>query len=79
MANKTHLRLKDARSAKKLLAKLINQLYRGEIEGDTARDLGYLIRIFLDVVETSDLEKRVALLEERLRDGDKEPYRAFGT
>ncbi len=78
MANKRHIRLKDARSAKKLLATLINQLYRGEISGDTARDMGYLVKIFLDAVESSDIEKRLSALEERLN-GHKTPYQRFGT
>jgi len=66
MANKRHIRLNDLRDAQKLLKKLINERYRDELETGKARDIGYLLKVFIEAYEKSDLEKRIEALEQNL-------------
>lgn len=63
MANKRHIRLESARDARKLLAKIINQRLRDEVDGETCRDVGFLTKILLSAIETSELEDRLVELE----------------
>lgn len=68
MANKRHIRLESARDARKLLAKVINQRLRDEVDGETCRDVGFLTKILLSAIETSELEDRLAELEKKLEE-----------
>ncbi|NIQ15717.1 MAG: hypothetical protein GTO02_15355 [Candidatus Dadabacteria bacterium] len=63
MANKKHLRLNSIRDCHKILAKLINERRRGEIDTSEARDCGYLIKILIDTYEKGELEERVNNIE----------------
>lgn len=68
MANKRHIRLESARDVRKLLAKIINQRLRDEVDGEACRDVGFLTKILLSSIETSELEDRLAELERRLEE-----------
>ena len=58
MANKRHIRLNSARDIHKLIAKMVNERRRNEIDGQECRDIGYLLRILLDSIEAAELENR---------------------
>ena len=55
-----------------MLTKLINEVYRDEIAGSKARDIGYLIKLFLEAEEMGDLEERVSSLEVQLDEFQKQ-------
>ena len=61
---KRYVRLKDTRDALKLLVRLINERYNGEISGRKSRDLGYLVKAYLDAFKQCEFEERIAKLEE---------------
>ena len=63
MANKRHIRLNSARDIHKLIARMINERRRKEIDGQECRDIGYLLRILLDSIEAAELEGRIENLE----------------
>jgi len=67
MANRKHIRLKDSRDAKRLIAKLVNLRQRCEIDSAMCRDIGYLIKIFVDLHKEIDLEERLEYLEKTLQ------------
>jgi flagellin-specific chaperone FliS len=50
--------------AKRLLSKLILQLQRGDITGQLAKDLTYLLSTFVNIFKTAELEDRIKKLEE---------------
>lgn len=68
MANRRHVRLESARDARKLLAKIINQRLRDEVDGETCRDVGFLTKILLSAIETSELEVRLGELEKLIQE-----------
>lgn len=47
-------------------AHLINRRNLNQISGAKARDLGFLIKIHMEILKASDIEQRIAALEERL-------------
>jgi hypothetical protein len=57
------VRVRDLRSAKRLLSRLISQLQRAEVEPVYAKDLTYLLSVFIGLVRGSELEDRVRKLE----------------
>jgi len=63
MANKRHIRLNSARDIHKLIAKMINERRRKEIDGQECRDVGFMLRILLDCLEAAELEDRKENLE----------------
>ncbi|MBN2103786.1 hypothetical protein JW835_07075 [bacterium] len=66
MANKRHIKLKTIGDVSAFLSKIINQFYRGEIEGPKASKLGYLCNILIGSLKDSQLEERVKALEESM-------------
>ena len=58
--------LRNARDARRLVSRLINEVRRGEIESQTAARIGYLISIYLKSVETDELAQRLDRIEKRL-------------
>ena len=62
--NKIHLT--DIDSCRRYLSRVINQLDAGEIDGQAARDRGYIIRIISDLIEKDNLESRIEELEKML-------------
>ncbi len=63
MANKRHKRLRDSRDALRLLSELINQRLRNEIDSELARDVGFLLKVFLSAYEQSEILTRIESLE----------------
>ena len=59
------IRVRNLRDAKKLLSRLLVSFQRGEVEGREAKDLAYLLSVFVQVVKDAELEKRIDRLEER--------------
>lgn len=64
------VRLKTLSDLRRFGAITINQLRRGEITESVARAYGYLLSIMSGLIQTSDLEVRIARLEKEL-DGQK--------
>ena len=60
-------RLKTLTDIRRYLAGLINRTESGEVESSLAGRLGYLANSLARIIETSDLEKRIVELEERVR------------
>jgi len=60
--NKIHLT--DLDSCRRYLARVINQLDDGVIDGKEARDRGYIIKIIADIIETKDIEQEVEEIRE---------------
>ena len=63
MANKRHIRLNSARDIHKLIARMVNERRRNEIDGQECRDVGFMLRILLDCLEAVELEGRKENLE----------------
>jgi len=61
------IRVKNLRDAKKLLARLLVAFQRQELDGRKAKDLAYLLSVYVSIVKDSDLEERLRILEERTR------------
>ena len=51
MANKRHIRINDLQDAKKLITKLINQKNRGEVDTQVVKDIGFLVKLYLQTIE----------------------------
>ena len=58
-------RLKSMEDVRRYLATLINLTEAGKIEPGLSGKLGYLISILVRVLEGSDLERRIKILEEK--------------
>ncbi|WP_207264786.1 hypothetical protein [Desulfovibrio sp. Huiquan2017] len=58
-------RLKSAQDLRVFLADVANRLNRDEIDGTKARALGYLAQVMASIIQTSDLEQRIKVLEEK--------------
>jgi len=56
-------RLKNLSDVRRFLADVTNRLNRDEIDYNKASKLGYLLQILSRVIEGSDIEKRLAALE----------------
>ena len=64
---KRSIRLKTVFDVNRFLAKLINGVYRDEIDPSKGTKLAYLCGVMLRAFELSDLEQRIATLEESAR------------
>jgi hypothetical protein len=62
----TRRRLKSLEDVRRYLANLINRTEAGEVEPGTAGKLGYLASILTRVIEGSDVERRLDILESKL-------------
>lgn len=58
------LRLEKIADVKRELSRLYREARRGEITTQTATRLAYLLNMMAQLIETAELEKRVALLEQ---------------
>ncbi len=66
---KTHVRavrLNKMGDASRFLQRVINELYRKEIEGNRASKLGYLINILLSAQEKTQLADEIEVLKKRI-------------
>jgi len=68
---KRSVKLKSISDANRLLAKVINELNRDEINAAKAGRLGYLINILIGSFRDAELEKRISALEEYLENEPK--------
>ncbi len=59
-------RLKSLEDIRRYLGGLINRVEGGEIEVVMSGKLGYLASILVRIIESSDLEKRIDILEKKL-------------
>jgi len=66
MVNKRGYRLKSIGDISHCLAKTVNELRRGEIDVTEARGRGYLLNILLTVLQESELEERLNVLENKM-------------
>ncbi|PTV92900.1 hypothetical protein C8C76_1637 [Halanaerobium saccharolyticum] len=62
--NKIHLT--DIDSCRRYLSRVINQLDAGAIDGQAARDRGYIIKIIAELIKDGELSERVEELEKML-------------
>ena len=60
------VKVTNVKQAKKLLSKLIYGLQTGEIEGRKAKDLTYLLSVFITIIKETEFEKRLNELESKL-------------
>lgn len=58
-------RLKTADDLRRFLADLIKRTEAGEVAPATGGKLTYMVATLAKIIETSDLEKRVTLLEKK--------------
>ncbi len=64
------VRIRDIRSCKRLLGRLIVQLQKGEIGETTAKTLCFLLTSYAQIASASDFEERLAKLE-KLKEEDE--------
>jgi hypothetical protein len=60
------IRVGNLKDAKKLLARLLVAFQRGEIDGRDAKDLAYLLSVFIQLAKDVELEERVKQLEHKM-------------
>ena len=60
------VRVNNVKQAKKLLSKLIYGLQTGEIDSRKAKDLTYLLSVFITVVKETEFDERLKALESKL-------------
>lgn len=64
-------RLKTVSDLRRYLADMINRVEDGQLNPATASRLGYLTNLLKGVIESSDIEERLAKLESQLK-GERE-------
>jgi hypothetical protein len=57
------LRVRSLRDAKKLLARILVAFQRGEMGGRDAKDLAYLLSVWVQIAKDVELEERLVMLE----------------
>jgi len=65
LGKKRGRRLYSIKNVRCALADVIRAYEAGEIGGEKARNMGYLLKSLADVMKGSDLEERIAVLEGR--------------
>lgn len=66
---KGHIRLNSPRDCRKFLARCINQTSSGKMKSDLLRTLTYAIKTLVGILSDSDLEERIAKLENQILHG----------
>jgi len=56
-------RIRTAKDAKKLLGRLISSFARGEVANNDAKDLAYLLSVYVTTCTAADIEERIEALE----------------
>ncbi len=59
------IRVKNLKDAKKLLSRLLVSFQREEVDSRQAKDLAYLISVFIQAVKDAELEERIKVLEDK--------------
>jgi hypothetical protein len=60
------IKVNNPKQAKKLLSRLIYMLQIDKVESKKAKDLTYLLSVFISIVKETELEQRIADLENRM-------------
>jgi len=63
---KGYIRLNSSRDCRKFLARLINQTSSGKMKPDFLRAMTYSLKTLVGIMTDSDLEERIAKLENKL-------------
>ncbi len=63
---KGYIRLNSPRDCRKFLAKCINETQHGKMKSDSLRVLTYAVKTLVGIMTDSDLEERIAKLENKL-------------
>lgn len=64
-AKRRRFRLTDARGVRRELAALYAEMRNGEIDLDTAKAGGFLLRCLLESIRTDEIEQRISQLERK--------------
>lgn len=62
-------RLKSLEDVRRYLARLINELRRGEVDPAIAGKVGFLCNVLISIIKDGDLEGRLAAIEAKLNGG----------
>jgi hypothetical protein len=60
------VKVRSLKDAKRLLSRLIVQLQSGQVKGSDAKDLTYLLSVFLQLVRDHELEQRIKRIEQTI-------------
>ncbi len=63
MGRKNYTQLSNLSDLRKFIAKLVNQRLRGDVDSSTARDVGYLCKLLMEILDRNELERRLEKLE----------------
>ena len=66
--NQIKRRLKTTADIRRFLADLINRVNQEELDSQTAGKMGYLCQILSKVIEGSELEQRLDMLEKQIKE-----------
>ena len=72
MANKRGYRFNSIGDVSHCLKRTINELRRGEIQIGEARARGYLLNILLSAMEDTEIDQRMNLIEQKLKEKEIE-------
>lgn len=61
--NPAPIKVLSAKHAKRLLSRLIYQLQTKEVTGQDAKDIAYLLSIYIQIFNQMELEERIKKLE----------------
>lgn len=65
-SSKRPIKVKDLKSARRLLSRLIIELQADSIESRKAKDLTYLVNSYVQIFKDSQLEARISELEAKI-------------
>jgi hypothetical protein len=63
---KPAIRLNKPDDIRRLIARTINELKNDEMTEGKAKAIGYLCRVLLDAIETTEIDARLQKLEEKI-------------
>jgi len=61
------IKVTNLRKAKRLLSKLISDFMAGKITNQNAKDLAYLISIYVTITKEVEIEERIKALEDKVK------------
>lgn len=62
------VKVRTIKDAKRLMSKLITGFQQGTIIGRDAKDMAYLLTVFLQIVKDFEIEKRIESIEQILKE-----------
>ena len=62
------VKVRTIKDAKRLMSKLITGFQQGIIAGRDAKDMAYLLTVFLQIVKDFEIEKRIESIEQTLKE-----------